>query len=64
MAAFQNRVFAILGGASGMGLETVQILLARQARVAVFDISAENLRGLQTNFLQNKAPIALLQAEV
>lgn len=48
MASFQNKVFAILGGASGMGLATTQILLARQAQVAVFDVSADNLSGLQT----------------
>lgn len=43
MASFQNRAIAILGGASGMGLATTQVLLARQARVAVFDVSADNL---------------------
>lgn len=48
MASLQNQVVAILGGASGMGLATSQILLARRARVAVFDISTDNLQRFYT----------------
>ncbi|BCR90090.1 SDR family NAD(P)-dependent oxidoreductase [Aspergillus chevalieri] len=49
MASMQNKVFAIFGGASGMGLVTARFLLARGARVAVCDISADNLKQLHTS---------------
>lgn len=48
MASLQDQVIAIFGGASGMGLATTRILLARQVRVAVFDISTDNLHRFYT----------------
>lgn len=44
MTSVKNQVFAIIGGASGMGLATAQLLLSRQARVAVCDIAANKLQ--------------------
>jgi NAD(P)-dependent dehydrogenase (short-subunit alcohol dehydrogenase family) len=38
--------YVIIGGASGMGLATVQTFLARGSEVAVCDISEENLETL------------------
>jgi NAD(P)-dependent dehydrogenase (short-subunit alcohol dehydrogenase family) len=40
---FKDKVIAITGGASGIGLQTATILAARGAKVSIADISAEGL---------------------
>ncbi|KAJ5389513.1 uncharacterized protein N7496_000581 [Penicillium cataractarum] len=45
-SSIANMNYAIIGGASGMGLATVHTLLARGAKVAVCDISEKNLEAL------------------
>lgn len=41
--SFQNKVYAITGGASGIGLSIAQLLHARGAKVSLADISQPNL---------------------
>lgn len=38
----QDKIAVITGGASGLGLATARVLLARGVRVALFDLNAEN----------------------
>ncbi|KAH7119863.1 hypothetical protein B0J11DRAFT_590902 [Dendryphion nanum] len=38
MASFQNKVIAITGGASGIGLETAKLLSSRGAKVSIADV--------------------------
>lgn len=40
-----GKVFVVTGGGNGMGREVVLGLLARGARVAAIDLSAERLAG-------------------
>ena len=37
----QNKVAVVTGGASGLGLATVQAYLAKGAKVAIWDLNAE-----------------------
>jgi 3-hydroxyacyl-CoA dehydrogenase/3-hydroxy-2-methylbutyryl-CoA dehydrogenase len=37
----ENKIAVITGGASGLGLATVQAYLAKGAKVAIFDLNAE-----------------------
>jgi NAD(P)-dependent dehydrogenase (short-subunit alcohol dehydrogenase family) len=45
-SSITNMTYIIIGGASGMGLATVQTLLARGAQIAVCDVSEKNLETL------------------
>jgi NAD(P)-dependent dehydrogenase (short-subunit alcohol dehydrogenase family) len=45
-SSITNMTYIMIGGASGMGLATVQTLLARGAQVAVCDVSEKNLATL------------------
>lgn len=48
MASFTGKVYAITGGASGIGLETAGLLLQRGACVSVCDIQEDALAQLRT----------------
>lgn len=49
MSTFHNRVIAITGAASGMGLATAQLLASRGALVSLADVNAQTLASaLQT----------------
>lgn len=51
-----NMSYVIIGGASGMGLATVQTLLERGAQVAVCDISKKNLEALCGSLSTKESP--------
>lgn len=61
MASMQNKVFAIFGGASGMGLVTAQSLLTRGAQLAVSDISADNLNRFHAGLPADQASNCMVQ---
>lgn len=52
----QSKVFAIFGGASGMGLVTAKFILARGARVAICDLSADKLNQPHTSLPADQSP--------
>ena len=43
MTQFANEVLAVTGGASGIGLATAELWVARGGRVVLLDFSAEQL---------------------
>lgn len=62
MTSVQDQVFAIIGGASGMGLATAQLLLSRQARVAVCDISADKLHKFNAGLSADQNSNCMIRA--
>ncbi len=48
--ALQGKVFAITGGASGIGLATAEILSARGATVCIADVDPRALRAAEERF--------------
>lgn len=50
MASFKGKVFAGTGGASGIGLETVRLLITRKASVPVCDIQEKALQELADSY--------------
>lgn len=53
MPSFTGKVYAITGGASGIGLETARLLLQRGGCVSICDIQEEALSHLQTTLSCN-----------
>ncbi|KAF2022343.1 NAD(P)-binding protein [Aaosphaeria arxii CBS 175.79] len=48
MASFENKVIAITGGASGIGLETAKLLSSRRAKMSIADVQDELLHEAAT----------------
>ena len=57
-ATFENRVALVTGAARGMGLATAQRLLDRGARVAVNDVSRDQIESVATTLGSNALAVA------
>ena len=53
MSSFQNKVIAITGGASGIGLSLATFLAQRGARLSIADVSDQNLSAASTTLKQH-----------
>jgi NADP-dependent 3-hydroxy acid dehydrogenase YdfG len=42
---FSNKVIEVTGAASGIGLETAQLLVAASAKLSILDVQAETLNN-------------------
>ncbi|KAI0545925.1 3-alpha--hydroxysteroid dehydrogenase [Xylaria curta] len=64
MTKFQGKVVAVTGGASGIGLETVRLLIGRGASVSVCDIQETALQELTESFQSQKDVLYVQKVDV
>lgn len=64
MQSFEGKVYAITGGASGIGLETVKLLVQRGASVSVCDIQEDALEQLETTLNVSKDRLLVRKVDV
>jgi len=62
--ALQGKVFAITGGASGIGLTTAKILSSRGATVCLADIDPAALESAEAEFSQLGMPFSVTKLDV
>ncbi|KAI5919107.1 short-chain dehydrogenase [Camillea tinctor] len=62
--ALEGKVFAITGGASGIGLATAKILAKRGAAVCIADVDPDGMSAAQTYFEQLKVPFTMDRVDV
>jgi NAD(P)-dependent dehydrogenase (short-subunit alcohol dehydrogenase family) len=62
--SLENQVFAITGGASGIGLATAKALSARGAAVCISDIDAEALSKAESLFSSRNVPFSVTRVDV
>jgi NAD(P)-dependent dehydrogenase (short-subunit alcohol dehydrogenase family) len=60
----EGKVFAITGGASGIGLATAKILSRRGAAVGLADIDPEAIRATEDYFSSSGAPFTISRVDV
>jgi NAD(P)-dependent dehydrogenase (short-subunit alcohol dehydrogenase family) len=60
----KDRGIVITGGASGIGLACANLLAAEGARIALIDISAENLQAARAGLEQNGAVVSTAAVDV
>lgn len=61
---FIQRVAVVAGGARGIGLEIVRQILEQGHRVALLDISDENLAGAQASIGEDGANLLLMKCDI
>jgi NAD(P)-dependent dehydrogenase (short-subunit alcohol dehydrogenase family) len=64
MSSLQGKVYAITGGASGIGLATSKLLSARGATVCIADIDAEAMKSAEEHFSSSGAPFSMTRVDV
>ncbi|KAK3940709.1 hypothetical protein QBC46DRAFT_384430 [Diplogelasinospora grovesii] len=64
MASLSGKVYAITGGASGIGLSTAQILSGRGATVCIADVDPEALSSTEAHFKSLNVPYMISKVDV
>lgn len=59
-----GKVFAITGGASGIGLATAKVLSARGGTVCISDVDANALQAAEAHFKEKDVPFATARVDV
>jgi NAD(P)-dependent dehydrogenase (short-subunit alcohol dehydrogenase family) len=62
--SLSGKVYAITGGASGIGLATAKILASRSATVCIADISEPSLASASEHFTSAKATFSVTRVDV
>ncbi|UKZ70848.1 uncharacterized protein TrAtP1_011817 [Trichoderma atroviride] len=62
--ALKGRVFAITGGASGIGLATAQVLSRRGATVCIADVDPEAMKAAEVYFTSLQVPHMVTRVDV
>ncbi|KAK7753130.1 Short-chain dehydrogenase/reductase aba4 [Diatrype stigma] len=62
--SLKDKVYAITGGASGIGLGTAKILSQRGATVAIADVDQDAMRNAEEYFTQQGAPFAVTKVDI
>ncbi|KAL7919797.1 hypothetical protein ACQKWADRAFT_300447 [Trichoderma austrokoningii] len=63
-SALKGKVFAITGGASGIGLATAQILSRRGATVCIADVDTEAIKAAEVYFTSLEVPHMVTRVDV
>lgn len=63
MSEFEEQVAVVTGGAGGIGLEVVHLLLENQVKVAILDISREALKQAQ-GYFDGKGTVVCYQIDL
>lgn len=64
MSSLKGKVFAVTGGASGIGLETVRLLISRGASVSVCNIQDIALQDLADSFQHQKDVLHVQRVDI
>jgi NAD(P)-dependent dehydrogenase (short-subunit alcohol dehydrogenase family) len=64
MMSFSGKVYAITGGASGIGLATAKVISERGATACISDIDASALKDVETYFTEKKVPFSVTKVDV
>jgi NAD(P)-dependent dehydrogenase (short-subunit alcohol dehydrogenase family) len=64
MMSFSGKVYAITGGASGIGLATAKVISERGATACISDIDANALKDVEAYFTEKKVPFSVTKVDV
>lgn len=64
MSSLEGKVYAITGGASGIGFATAKIIAKRGATVCLADIDTDAMKEAETYFSGQKTPYSLTKIDV
>jgi NAD(P)-dependent dehydrogenase (short-subunit alcohol dehydrogenase family) len=64
MMAFSGKVYAVTGGASGIGLATAKVISERGATTCISDIDANALKDVKIYFTEKRVPFSVTKVDI